>query len=61
MMRDRMERILRLPEVMSRTGLSRSSIYAKVEAGTFPRQQKLGVKIVGWYESDVSEWISNPR
>lgn len=55
------ERILRLPEVKIRTGLSRSGIYAKIEAGTFPGQKKLGLKIVGWYESDVSEWIANPR
>tara|TARA_B110001454_G_scaffold211987_1_gene228265 strand:- start:464 stop:649 length:186 start_codon:yes stop_codon:yes gene_type:complete len=61
MAHDRNERILRLPEVKSRTGLSRSSIYAKISAGTFPPQLKLGVKIVGWYQSDISEWIDNPR
>lgn len=61
MPRDRNERILRLPEVKIRTGLSRSSIYAKISSGTFPQQLKLGVKIVGWYESDISGWIDNPR
>ncbi len=61
MARDRNERILRLPEVKTRTGLSRSSIYAKISLGTFPPQLKLGVKIVGWYESDINGWIDNPH
>jgi len=61
MTRDRNERILRLPQVKTRTGMSRSSIYVKIGAGTFPPQLKLGVKIVGWYESEISEWIANPR
>ncbi|MDE0879134.1 MAG: AlpA family transcriptional regulator [Sphingomonas bacterium] len=52
------ERILRLPEVKSRTGLSRSSIYAKIADDTFPKQKKLGHRIVGWFESDVTAWIT---
>lgn len=57
----RNERILRLPEVRSRTGLSRSSVYEKMKANTFPRQRKLGSWIVGWYETEIDEWIANPR
>ncbi len=51
--------ILRLPVVMARTGLSRSTIYARIQEGTFPRQVSLGGRAVGWYEDQVEEWLTN--
>lgn len=51
-------RILRRPEVQSRTGLSRSTIYAAVAAGTFPEPVKLGVRAIGWREHEVAAWLS---
>ena len=50
-------RILRLPDVLARTGLSRSTIYVRVANGTFPKPVPLGARAVGWIESDVDEWI----
>jgi len=50
-------RILRLPQVRTATGLSRSSIYAKVKEGSFPRYISLGARSVGWLESEVQAWI----
>ena len=50
-------RFLRLPEVMARTGLSRSTIYVRLEQGCFPRPVSLGARAVGWIESEVDEWI----
>jgi prophage regulatory protein len=44
---------------MRRTGLARSTIYAQIKEGTFPRQVKLGVKASGWKESDIEEWAAN--
>lgn len=52
-----MKRFLRLPELITRTGLKRSSIYAAIQAGTFPSQIPLGERAVGWDESEVSNWI----
>lgn len=49
--------ILRLPDVKSRTGLSRSSIYLAAASGTFPRPIKLGARAVGWLETDVDRWL----
>lgn len=49
--------ILRLPEVMNRTGLSRSSIYSFIALGLFPAPVKLGVRAVGWWGSDIDLWI----
>lgn len=50
-------RILRLPEVMSRTGLSRSTIYLKVSQGNFPLPVNLGPRAVGWVEAEIQEWL----
>lgn len=49
--------ILRLPNVKQRTGLSRSSIYAAVKSGVFPRPVSLGARSVGWLDSTIDEWI----
>lgn len=49
-------RFLRLPEVLARTGLSRSTIYVRLEQGLFPRPVSLGDRAVGWIESEVDEW-----
>lgn len=51
------KRILRLPEVKNRTGLSRSTIYSFVAKGIFPRNLSLGPRSVGWLESDIQQWI----
>jgi prophage regulatory protein len=52
-----MHQILKLPEVMSRTGLSRASIYAFMAKGSFPSSIKLGPRSSGWLESEIQEWI----
>lgn len=57
---DRPDRILRLPAVLDRTGLSRSTLYRKIQEGTFPKQIALGVRTAGWRESAVSTWMQNP-
>ena len=50
--------ILRLPDVKARTGLSRSTIYLRVSEGKFPAPIALGVRSVGWIESEVDAWIA---
>lgn len=51
-------RLLRLPQVMDLTGLSKPTIYRMIEAGDFPRQRKLSPRTVGWLEQEVLEWIN---
>lgn len=51
------ERILRLTDVKSRTGLSRSTIYLNISNGSFPRHISLGARCVGWLESEIDAWI----
>jgi prophage regulatory protein len=50
--------ILRLHQLRSRIGRSRSSLYADIAAGSFPAPIKLGARAVGWLESEVNEWLS---
>lgn len=47
----------RLPQVMARTGLSRSEIYRRVAAGRFPRPIKLGERSSAWNSSEIDGWI----
>lgn len=49
--------ILRLPAVILKTGLSRSSIYLRVAEGSFPRSVSLGPRAVGWLEADIDAWV----
>ena len=51
-------RFLRRPEVESRTGLSRVTIYAKMDEGTFPRPRRIGKRAVAWLEEDIERWIA---
>ena len=49
--------ILRLPDVIKRTGLSRSSIYQKISDGDFPRPISLSSRAVGWIEFEIDDWL----
>jgi prophage regulatory protein len=51
-------KILRLPIVLDRTGLSRSTVYQRVTEGKFPSPVSLGARAVGWIEAEVEEWIA---
>ncbi|WP_273150760.1 helix-turn-helix transcriptional regulator [Methylophaga thiooxydans] len=52
-------RILRLKDVMAKTGLSRSCIYKYITEGKFPESIKLGQRSVGWVESEIDEWLES--
>ena len=63
------KRFIRLPEVLSRTGYGRTSIYRKMEDGSFPRSVKLDgppkdpeafdSRAVAWIEDEVEQWIDS--
>ena len=54
-----LDRMLRAPEVMAQTGLSRTTIWRRVRAGTFPAPHELGVNSVGWPASEIAAWIES--
>ena len=54
------DRILRINAVLEMTGLSRSTLYRKIERGVFPKQIKLSERCAGWRQSAVNAWMRNP-
>ena len=55
-------KMLRAPEVMVRTGLSRVTIWRRVRAGSFPAPVEIGINSIGWPESEITIWLeSRPR
>lgn len=60
MQNDRPDRILRIKAVLARTGLSRSTMYRKMQNGTFPPAIKISTRCAGWRESAVAAWVRNP-
>lgn len=50
-------KLIRLPEVMARTGKSRSGIYQGIKEGTFPKQVKLSLRAVAWIETEIDTHI----
>ena len=48
------EQLLRLPQVKSITGLSKSTIYARMSEGNFPKQISIGPRLVVWL---VPGWL----
>jgi len=54
------DRILRIRTVLERTGLSRSTLYRKIQNGTFPKQISISTRCAGWRESAVAAWMRNP-
>jgi len=53
-------KILKRQQVEAMTGFSRSTLYARIAAGEFPKPIKLGgpnSRSVGWPESVVNDWI----
>ena len=53
--------MLRAPEVMARTGLSRVTIWRRVRAGTFPAPVELGVNSVGWPAAEITAWLESRK
>jgi len=51
------KKLLRMPEVKQRTGLSRSAVYVKMKARQFPDSIRIEPRITAWLESEVDAWI----
>lgn len=60
MQTDTPDSILRIKTVLQRTGLSRSTMYRKMQNGTFPKNVQISTRCAGWRESAIAEWLKNP-
>ncbi len=52
------DRLLRLTEVRSKTGLGTTTIYKYMKENRFPCRIHIGVRMVGWLESEINTWIN---
>jgi prophage regulatory protein len=52
-----MDRLIRLPAVMTATALGKSAIYDGIRSGDFPAPVRLTVRAVAWRADDVDAWI----
>ena len=52
-------RVLRLPDVLARVSLSKSTLWRLINDGEFPEPIKLGPRATGWIEEEVHEWIAS--
>lgn len=56
------DRLLTRPEVESRCGIARSTIYRLMRAGEFPEPLRVGPRAVRWPASEVEDWLAErPR
>ncbi|MBD2551594.1 AlpA family transcriptional regulator [Microcystis elabens FACHB-917] len=55
------DRLLRLPEVIHRVGLSRTTIYSLIATGEFPMQIVIGPRAVAWSHQELEDWITSKR
>jgi len=51
--------LIRLPEVLKRTGFGKAGVYRLISEGRFPAPVKIGVRAVAFVESEVDEWIQS--
>ena len=48
---------MKLPQVSTITGRSRSKIYADIKAKTFPAPIRLGNRSVAWVNHEINSWV----
>jgi prophage regulatory protein len=48
--------LLRMPEVIHRTGLARSTIYRLMACQRFPSPVRLADRAIGWRRTDLDVW-----
>ncbi|PAU77649.1 AlpA family transcriptional regulator [Halomonas salipaludis] len=52
-------KLIRIKDVIERTGLGRSTVYKYMNLGLFPKSVNLTSRAVAWVESEVDAWIQN--
>ncbi|HCD6957792.1 TPA: AlpA family transcriptional regulator [Klebsiella variicola] len=51
--------LIRLPEVLKRTGFGKAWIYRLIKDGKFPAPVKIGTRAVAFVESEIDAWIQS--
>jgi len=48
---------LRLPQVLARVPISRSTLWRRVNDGSFPRPLKLSARVTVWRSEEIDGWM----
>lgn len=56
-----MNALLKLPDVVRLTGLSKACIYRNMNTGQFPRPVRISTRRVGWLETDLQSWLDEAK
>lgn len=51
------QRFLRLPEVLKLYPVGRSTLYAKIQNGEFPKPYSLGARTSAWDAQEVNDFL----
>ncbi len=51
-------RTMRLPEVLIKTGLSRTHVYRLIQNANFPAPHKLSERVSVWNETEIDAWLA---
>ncbi|MDP2588403.1 AlpA family phage regulatory protein [Vibrio splendidus] len=54
-----MMRLIRIREVLDKTGLSKATLYRLIAAGKFPASIQIAYRAVAWEESQVDDYLLN--
>ncbi|MBB4863309.1 prophage regulatory protein [Pseudomonas nitritireducens] len=54
---EKIDRFMRLDEVLYTTGLGKNTLYRRIREGSFPKQVRIGPNSVAWRQSDVEGWM----
>ena len=49
--------LLRLPDVMARTGFKRATVWNMVKDGRFPKPIQIGLRAIAWPSTSIDSWI----
>jgi prophage regulatory protein len=53
------ERLIRLPDVMAKLGIKRSTVWLFVKQNRLPKPIKLSAKVAVWRESEIDAYIAD--
>jgi len=53
------ETLIRMPDVLKRTGFCRAWIYQLIHQKRFPEPVKIGERAIAFVESEIDEWIES--
>ncbi|WP_414057261.1 helix-turn-helix transcriptional regulator [Pantoea dispersa] len=52
-------RLIRMPEVLSKTGFKKSLIYLLISNDSFPKPIKMGARAIAFVEAEIDQWVED--